>query len=109
MDPLTKTLDERVASKLKNPDDRSNMQDTLSLFEKIKSVLGEAELKTALEMEYGMLSEKKNVWTTPQEMMLFVGKDAATVEQARKANRNRWMDVAAEWFDLEIDWMMKEY
>ncbi len=40
MDPLTKNMDERVASKPKTPDDGMNMQDTLSLFEKIKSFVG---------------------------------------------------------------------
>ena len=40
MDPLTENVDEGVASKLKIPDDGMNMQDTLSLFEKIKSFVG---------------------------------------------------------------------
>ena len=40
MDPLTKKLDEKVASNSQNPDDRGNIQETLSLFEKIKSFVG---------------------------------------------------------------------
>lgn len=40
MDPLTKNSDEKVASNSQNPDDGLNMQETLSLFEKIKSFVG---------------------------------------------------------------------
>ncbi len=40
MDPLTKNSDEKVASNSQNPDDGVNMQETLSLFEKIKSFVG---------------------------------------------------------------------
>jgi len=40
MDPLTKNSDEKVASNSQNPDDGGNMQETLSLFEKIKSFVG---------------------------------------------------------------------
>ena len=40
MDPLAKNSDEKVASNSQNPDDGLNMQETLSLFEKIKSFVG---------------------------------------------------------------------
>ena len=40
MDPLTKNVNEGVARNGKIPDDGMNMQDTLSLFEKIKSFVG---------------------------------------------------------------------
>ena len=40
MDPLTKKSHEKVASNSQNPDDRENMQETLSIFEKIKSLIG---------------------------------------------------------------------
>jgi len=40
MDPLTKNSDEKVASNKQTLDDGGNMQETLSLFEKIKSFVG---------------------------------------------------------------------
>ena len=44
---------------------------------------------------------RSSVWSPGQNVIVFAGPDGAAAEKARKESREDWMEMLAEWFDIE--------
>jgi len=68
----------------------------------LKEVLTEAELQWISKEGNGGMYLKSDVWAMGQSIIIFAGSDWKTTEQARKAAKEEWFEMLANWFDLEV-------
>jgi hypothetical protein len=73
--------------------------------EQLKKIAGEAlsskELKSIGKEGKGETFFKSNVWAPRQKVILFLGTDQASADNARKASKDHWYGMFMDWFDLE--------
>jgi hypothetical protein len=49
----------------------------------------------------GKMFFKPQAWNVGQKVILFLGSNQKAVTKARKASRDEWFEMLAEWFDIE--------
>jgi hypothetical protein len=49
----------------------------------------------------GKMFFKPQAWNVGQKVILFLGPNPEAVTKARKASRDEWFEMLAEWFDIE--------
>jgi len=69
----------------------------------LNQVLTKGEVKWLSQKGNGNMYLKSDIWTQGQKIIVFAGSDQSTSEKARKANKDEWYEMFAEWFDLEED------
>ncbi len=67
----------------------------------LKKVLTKNEIRWISQEGYGKMYVKSDVWTRGQTVIVIAGSNFKAAEEARKASKDEWFDMFADWFDLE--------
>ena len=75
----------------------------------LEEVLNPEELEWISQAGNGNMYVKTDVWAPGQKIVVIAGSHQIITEQARKATKEDWFELFADWFDLETIDLLRAY
>ena len=78
-----------------------SVNETKGIAEIAEDALTAEEFQVISNNSEGKMFFKPQAWNVGQKVILFLGPNPEAVTKARKASRDEWFEMLAEWFDIE--------